>query len=132
MENGDNVVASSDYLYNKDRILDSGVRLLEYQGGHSYHAKTVLIDDDISIVGSFNFDLRSTYVDTELMIAVKCKPLNEEISAVFDDFEESACEQGVNGEESVPPNVTVRELSLGEKLLYQTIGLLLYPFRYLV
>ena len=132
IENGDNVVASSDYLYNKDMVLDTGVRLLEYQGGTSYHAKTVLIDDDISIVGSFNFDLRSAYMDTELMLAVKCEALNRELSDLFDSYEASACEQTADGGSIIPPGVTVNELSLGEKILYQTIGLFLQPFRYLV
>ncbi len=132
IENGDNVVVSSDYLYNKDQVLGTGVRLLEYQGGTSYHAKSVLIDDDISVVGSFNFDLRSAYMDTELMIAVKCRPLNAELSAVFDAYEANACEQTENGESILPQGVTVEELSLGKKILYHTIGLLLQPFRYLV
>ncbi len=132
VENGDNVMASSDYLYNKDCLLDTGIRLMEYQGGTSYHAKSVLIDDDISIVGSFNFDLRSTYMDTELMIAVKCEALNAELSDLFDAYEVSATIQAQDGSTVIPQGVTVEELSIGKKILYQTIGLLLQPFRYLV
>lgn len=45
-------------------------------GDHSCHAKAVLIDDRMSIVGSYNLDMRSTYQDTELMLAVDSKELN--------------------------------------------------------
>lgn len=45
-------------------------------GAHSCHTKAVLIDDRMSIVGSYNMDMRSTYQDTELMLAVDCPELN--------------------------------------------------------
>lgn len=47
--------------------------------GQSLHTKTVLIDDETSIVGSYNLDLRSTYLDTELMLLVKSKELNKQL-----------------------------------------------------
>ena len=43
--------------------------------------KAVLIDDRMSIVGSYNMDMRSTYQDTELMLAVDCPELNSIIQA---------------------------------------------------
>lgn len=131
IENGDNVVASSDYLYNKQSVLDTGVRLFEYQGGTSYHAKTVLIDDDLSVIGSFNFDLRSTYVDTELMLVVKSEGLNRELLASMQEYEKSACEQFSDGTQVVPSHVTVETLPLGKKMLYHFLGIILQPFRFL-
>ncbi len=132
VENGDNMVASSDYLYNKSNVLSTGVRLLEYQGGISYHGKSILIDDDISIVGSFNFDMRSTYMDTELMLVVRSRGLNEELSYNFAAYEQYACLQHEDGTQDVP--VTVKKepaLSFGMTLFYQCFGLILQPFRYL-
>ena len=48
-------------------------------GGHSCHTKAVLIDDRMSIVGSYNLDMRSTYQDTELMLAIDSEKLNSMI-----------------------------------------------------
>ena len=132
IENGDNLVASSDYLYNKDKVLSTGIRLLEYQGGKSYHSKSVLIDHDISIVGSFNFDLRSTYMDTELMVAVKSEALNTELSAAFASYEQFSCEQFENGEQFIPANTVIEELSTRKEIIYHFLGLLLQPFRFLI
>ncbi len=131
IENGDNVVASSDYVYRKSQVLSTGVRLLEYQGGTSYHGKSVLIDDDISIVGSFNFDMRSTYMDTELMLVVRSRELNRRLSAEFSVYEADACLQHTDGTQTVPADIKIPEMRLGKKIFYQFFGLLLQPFRYL-
>ena len=40
------------------------------------HTKTILIDDRISIIGSFNWDMRSAYLDTEMMLLIDCPALN--------------------------------------------------------
>lgn len=64
---GDNVMASSDYLMQKDRLLATGAAVWEWFGDYSSHGKSALIDD-LSMVGSYNLDMRSTYLDTELML----------------------------------------------------------------
>ena len=40
------------------------------------HTKSILIDDRLSVIGSFNWDMRSAYLDTELMLLVDCPALN--------------------------------------------------------
>ncbi len=62
--NNGNPFGSADYQKNRDRISSTGVTIWEYEGGYSYHGKSILIDDDISIIGSFNMDMRSVYLDT--------------------------------------------------------------------
>ena len=52
------------------------MKVYEYMAPHSCHTKAVLIDDRMSIVGSYNLDMRSTYLDTELMLAVDSTELN--------------------------------------------------------
>lgn len=78
-ETGANPFGCADYLNQRDRILDTGAGILEYAGGHSLHAKTILIDDDITIVGSFNMDMRSAYIDTETMLVIDCPELNGQL-----------------------------------------------------
>lgn len=40
------------------------------------HTKSILIDDRLNLIGSFNWDMRSAYLDTELMLLVDCPALN--------------------------------------------------------
>lgn len=65
-----NPLAVSGYLSHRKNIVDSGVKLYEYQGEDSIHAKTYIFDDSISIIGSFNIDARSSYINTESMVII--------------------------------------------------------------
>jgi len=55
------------YLYG--RLLESGVRVLEWPQG-MLHAKTAVIDDAWAIVGSYNFDHRSLFQQLEVVAVV--------------------------------------------------------------
>ena len=79
--NNGNPFGSADYQKNRDRISSTGVTIWEYEGGYSYHGKSILIDDDISIIGSFNMDMRSVYLDTELMLVIRSKEINAQVLA---------------------------------------------------
>ncbi len=67
---------------------------------HAVHTKTVLIDDNISIVGSYNLDMRSTYLDTELMLVIESKRLNEEIRDTENVYIEKSKEVKTDGTET--------------------------------
>ena len=38
-----------------------------------------MIDDDLSVIVSFNMDMRSTYLDTELMLVIRSKEINKQL-----------------------------------------------------
>ena len=132
VENGDNFFASSDYQYNKQKVIDTGLQLYEYDGGTSYHAKSIVIDDDISIIGSYNLDLRSTYVDTELMLVIKSEGLTQELLAYMDQIQQD-CRKVINRTEyEVPEHVTVAEVPAYKRILWKAVGFLMQPLRVLV
>lgn len=132
VENGDNIVASSDYLKNKGKILDTGVEMYEYDGGISYHGKSLLIDDDISIIGSYNLDLRSTYVDTELMLAIDSKELNHQLEGYMDELQKDARKVIDRTTYETPEHVQVAEVPFVKQLIWKVLGFVLQPFRVLV
>ena len=122
VENGNNVVASGDYLYHKGEVLSTGMRVLEYAGGPSYHGKSIAIDDDVSVVGSFNLDLRSTYVDTELMLLVRSPEINAQLRANFDALH-ADCREVIDLDTAVvPEGLEIRPLSPWRKALLRVIG----------
>lgn len=53
-----NPFGSADYAVNRDKIVDTGIDIWEYEGGFSYHGKSILIDDNLSVIGSFNMDMK--------------------------------------------------------------------------
>lgn len=132
VENGDNVMASSDYRKNKGKLIDTGIQILEYDGGKSYHGKSIVIDDDISIIGSYNLDLRSTYVDTELMLVIQSRELNSELREAMSGFEED-CRTVVDEKNYITPeHIEVAEVSFFKKAVWLILGIIFIPFRVLV
>lgn len=131
-ENGDNIVASSDYTYHRSDVLNTGISLLEYMGGVSYHGKSVIIDDEIAIIGSYNFDMRSTYVDTELMVAIRSQSITSQLTGSMEQYHKDCCRVNAEGEREIPEGVTVRNLSPVKKAVFWTLGLAMKPFRIFV
>jgi cardiolipin synthase len=64
------------FLYN-------GVKIYQYQKGF-IHAKTMTVDDKISLVGSFNTDIRSFYINYEASALVYDKELTRELNDQFE------------------------------------------------
>ena len=109
--NNGNPFGSADYYAHKDKVLGTGLEVWEYEGGYSYHGKSVLIDDDISVVGSFNIDMRSVYLDTELMLVIDSKKINEQLGGAMQTYEHSARKANADGTYDNPYNVQPVELT---------------------
>mgnify|MGYP002248664529 FL=1 len=90
--NNGNPFGAMDYQKHKGEILDTGVEILEYDGGVSYHGKCFTMDDRISGVGSFNWDMRSAYLDTELMLVIDSVPLNQQLREEMERYERDTLE----------------------------------------
>lgn len=131
VENGDNFVASSDYQYHKKDVVATGISLYEYDGGCSTHGKSLVIDDDLCAIGSYNFDLRSTYMDTELMLVIQSEELTGQLMGFMGDIEKD-CRTVVDAHTYiVPDHVTVARVPFWKKAAWKVVGLLLWPVRVL-
>lgn len=132
VENGDNFFASCDYLRNKVNILNTGMTIYEYDGGTSYHGKSVVIDDDISIIGSYNFDLRSTYLDTEMMIVIKSSGFTASLVSNMEELEYNSRKVLSETEYEVPDHVVVEEISFAKNIALKVVGFIAQVFRFLL
>ena len=112
---GANPWGCTDYLNQKKNIWETGARVYEFMGAHSCHTKAVLIDDRMSIVGSYNMDMRSTYQDTELMLAVDCPELNSIIQAEMERDKTYSKTMGNDSEYDYGENYHSKDLSFGKK-----------------
>lgn len=129
--NNGNSFGAADLEKNRDRMLDTGVTLLEYDGGVSYHGKSMVIDDDISVVGSFNMDMRSAYLDTELMLVIKSDELNAQLRTIMSEYEKSAVTALPDGSYDNPNNVVPQEITTTRKVRKNIIKMLFYWARFL-
>jgi putative cardiolipin synthase len=109
--NNGNPFGSADYAKNRNKILNTGIDIWEYEGGYSYHGKSILIDDDISVIGSFNMDMRSTYLDTELMLVIRSKEINKQLEEGMMEYEKVSRQALEDGTYHDPYHVKPIELT---------------------
>ena len=132
-ENNGNPFGAIDYARHKQELIDTGVQLLEYNGGISYHGKVLTMGDRLSVVGSFNMDMRSAYLDTELMLVIDSEAVNATLQKEMDDYEsKAAVVDTVDTYKEVPEGMTMKGLSTGRKVLSATLGWLSDGLRYLM
>ncbi len=110
-----NPFGAVDYLRNKGRLLDTGLIIYEYEGGVSYHGKSISIGDRMSVVGSFNMDMRSVYLDTELMLAIDSEGVNRQLRGYMEGYEAGSVKVLDREHYEIPPNVTRQEFSKDRK-----------------
>lgn len=132
VENGDNFFASSDYPLHKKKFLETGIKVLEYDGGTSYHGKSIVIDQDLCAVGSYNFDLRSTYLDTELMLVIESPALTAQLKDHMASYEKDCRTLLPDGSYYIPDHVTVAPVPLWKQAAWKIVGFVMQPFRFLI
>lgn len=115
-----NPVACTAYYSDRKAILETGVQLWEYQGEHSIHAKTYLIDHRMAIVGSFNLDPRSAYIDTEMLLAIDSVEFTQHLQQVQEEYRQ----QSLAASDTDAPTSEKRSVPLFKKVM---IYILLLP-----
>lgn len=70
--------ASASYF---DELLSAGVRIQRFHGG-LLHTKSMVIDRELSVFGTVNFDLRSFHLNFELSMLIYDRPFAESLLAL--------------------------------------------------
>lgn len=88
-----NTAAQAGTENRRQFFVESFMDYHEYQPKESsLHMKTMVVDEQISAVGAFNFDARSTWLSTESMIVLDSEELARQI---LDEAEESYLKKSV-------------------------------------
>ena len=129
--NNSNPFGATDYWAHRSRLLDTGVHLLEYDNGVSYHGKCARIDDNLTVIGSLNFDMRSAYIDTELMLVIDSPEVTAQMTREMEKYEDE-CLQVIDADHSVAPNgYTPQTIPAGRTILMGVMRVLFGWARYL-
>jgi cardiolipin synthase C len=102
----DNLEAFSGYQRDRNALLNTGVSIFEFkpdaacrmklmtgalredpdfQPIFGLHAKSMIIDGKIAVVGTFNLDPRSAHLNTECFVIVNNRQLAQKMNLGFDD-----------------------------------------------
>lgn len=132
VEKGSNPWGCTDYLNQKKKILKTGADVYELMNEHAVHTKAVLIDDRLSVVGSYNLDMRSTYLDTELMLVIDSQELNGQIQDTENIYMKKSKEVLSSGQETEGSLYEKKILSRKKKLFYGVLRVIIRPLRQLL
>ena len=77
----DQVLPFAGYKNSQRRLLASGVKIYEFQGPESLHAKVTLIDGQAAVIGSHNFDARSDNFNLEFGVRVNCPEFVNDVNS---------------------------------------------------
>ena len=134
METAANLFGAVIYSKERDAMLETGFDLYEYysqEADVSSHMKSALVDNRLCIVGSFNLDMRSAYLDTETVLVIDSKELAADLAAHMARMEASSghvMEDGVQ----VPEGIVVPEIPFFRRAVLALLRLIERPFRFLM
>lgn len=129
---GNNIVASSDAVFHRPMVTKMQLALYEFQGNASMHTKTMLIDHDISVFGSFNFDMRSAYSDTELMLVIHSEEINRQLETHMREMRAQSLRVEADGSYAQEDGVEALVTPWGKNLLILLASPLISLVRFLV
>ena len=94
LRRSDSVLVYGAYRWYRPRLIEAGIRVLESatpgEPDKMLHAKAFIVDGERAFVGSFNFDQRSAFLNTELGMVFDDPALIADLTQVFD----AACAPG--------------------------------------
>lgn len=132
VESGTNPFGCTDYLNQKGNVRKTGGYIYEYLGEQALHTKTILAGDNICMIGSCNLDMRSVYLDTEMMLIIDCPELNKFIRIQAEELKKESRLVYPNGAVTEGEEFQPAEKNIIKEIFYGVLRLLIIPFRHLL
>ncbi|WP_075181913.1 cardiolipin synthase [Pantoea sp. 1.19] len=66
-------------------LLEAGVKIYQFEGG-LLHTKSVLVDGQLSLVGTVNLDMRSLWLNFEITLVIDDDGFGTDLACVQDDY----------------------------------------------
>ncbi|OWY20219.1 phosphatidylserine/phosphatidylglycerophosphate/cardiolipin synthase family protein [Sphingobacteriales bacterium UPWRP_1] len=92
----DVMLSHAAYLIGRKELLKMGIEIWEYQGPKMLHTKAAVIDDTISVIGSYNLHAVSQKWTTEVFAWVADPQISRQHRAIMDNNLLSAVQIGCN------------------------------------
>lgn len=125
-----NLFAYACYLNNKAKDLNH-FNIMEYQGEGSLHNKGFITEDYLMGIGSYNTDMRSTFLDSENLLVLKGKAITQQLRQAMQEYEKQSL-RCVNDTQYVSSSkVKMKKISKTKQLLMKVMQKIIKPFSYL-
>jgi len=122
-----NTLATSGYFRYRNELAKN-TSLYEYQSKTSMHTKTLLLGDDITVIGSVNLDPRSAFLSTESVVVIYSEAFNNHTKLITSQYLDQSLQVDENG--AYLPNATVQGVEKRPKRvsIIRAISLFTYFF----
>ncbi len=127
-----NFFAYSNYYGQRQKMIKTNAAIYELQSTDSVHKKTFVIDDHLSMIGTFNMDDRSLYINTEVMLVIDSEPLTAELIQEAKKFQKQSLKLKGTNEYEMAPSVEEVPASFLKKSLLWASFVLLKSFQFLL
>ena len=92
----------------------------------------LVIDSELCAVGSYNFDLRSTYLDTELMLVIQSRELTARLEEYMVSYQKDCRRLLPDGTYEIPEHLTIADVPAYKRAAWKVAGFVMQPFRFLI
>ncbi|MBC7386569.1 MAG: phosphatidylserine/phosphatidylglycerophosphate/cardiolipin synthase family protein [Cryobacterium sp.] len=85
LASNDVLTSQAGYLARRRTLIRMGIELWEYSGDRTFHIKSSIIDNHVSVIGSFNLDPISRDLNAETISYVEDPEIAQELRIAMDD-----------------------------------------------
>ena len=132
MASSPNYPAFSNYVSQRKKFLQTGIDIYEYQSTDSIHGKSCIGDDRLAVVGSFNLDDRSLYIDTESVLVVDSVPFQKQLKQEMQTLLDHSARVMENNTYDTSDDVKILDVSKGKKCLMTMVSIFSRIFQCLI
>jgi putative cardiolipin synthase len=127
-----NYPGAAGYIGNRRNIRYISNSLYEYHGTGSIHGKSYIIDNRISLVGSFNIDARSAFLSTETMVVIDSEEFAQVLKGKVNDLINDSLLVEGRSLYRENPFVEEKKVPIGKVILVGVLWAVTYFFDYLL
>ncbi len=122
----DLVIRQAAYMNRRKKLLRQGIEIWEFQGPQKLHAKAMVVDEDVVVIGSYNIHRPSERYNTEVAVWTKNNRTALDHLSVMSSNLENALQIGSDNRPIRRPDKNFKSPSFGLRakafLLRYTIG----------
>ncbi|VFP86347.1 cardiolipin synthase [Candidatus Erwinia haradaeae] len=76
-------------------LLESGVKIYQFKGG-LLHSKSILVDEQLSLIGTVNLDMRSLWLNFEITLVIDNHQFGRDLARVQENYISQSCLIDIN------------------------------------
>lgn len=127
LKSTDGLLPQAAYIGQRKNIVGMGIELFEYYADESFHSKSLVVDNEIAVIGSFNFDPRSQNLNTETMVIMQDSKLAGLLTESMNESLKQSYRIDANGRPE-GHDQKLPGVSLRKKVITRLIQFLIVPF----